>query len=424
MIHGNLDILVVGETKLDGTFPEEQFKIKGYKKPYREDRNGNGGGVVIYVREDIPSQQMKKHKFSKNVEALIVEINLRKNKLLLVGTYHSTNKEYGTTDLVFLEQMGFALDVYSSYDKFLIAGDLNIEEGQECLDDFMDEFHAKNMVKEPTCFKNPENPSCIDLFITNSYRSFMKTTAVSTGLSDFHKMTVTVMKSTFPRAEPKTVRYRDFSKYKKDQFGEDLKMNLECQINVTYGVFENVFLKTLDKHAPQKTKVVRANHKPYVTKKMRKAIMLRSQLQNKLFTYGTDEYRRAFKHQRNYCNRLYKRERKQFYCNLNLNNINDNKMFWKTMKPLFGDKGASRDNIVLVEGDEVISADADVAQTFSEFFENTVTTLGITENQLLLTNLVHFHSKVDNAIKMYEAHPSIIKIKENVRVESHFSLEI
>ena len=217
------------------------------------------------------SQQLKKHNFTENVEAVVVEINLRKNKLLLVGTYHSTSKEYGTTDLVFFEQIGFAMDVYSSYDKFLIAGDLNVEEGQECLDDFMDEFHAKNMVKEPTCFKNPDNPSCIDLLITNSCKSFMKTTAVSTGLSDFHKMTVTVMKTTFPKAQPKVVRYRDFSKYKKENFGEELKIKLKCQPQVTYGLFENIFLSTLDRHAPQKTKVIRANHKPYVTKKMRKA---------------------------------------------------------------------------------------------------------------------------------------------------------
>ena len=87
LIQGNLDILVVGETKLDSTFPEEQFKIRGYKKPYREDRNCNGGGVIIYVREDIPSQQLKKHNFLKNVEAIFVEINLRKNKFLLIGTY-------------------------------------------------------------------------------------------------------------------------------------------------------------------------------------------------------------------------------------------------------------------------------------------------------------------------------------------------
>ena len=74
-----------------------------------------------------------------------------------------------------------------------------------------------------------------------------------------------------------------------------------------------------------------------------------------------------------------------------------------------------------MEDDKVISDDEDVAQTFNEFFENTVKTLGITENQLLLTEVVHSKGEVDDAIKMYEAHPNIIKIRENVKVESEFS---
>ena len=79
LIHGNLDILVLTETKLDHTFPEKQFLIPGYKKPYRRDRNRNGGGVMIYVREDIPSDILIKHKTQENIEAIFVEINLRKN---------------------------------------------------------------------------------------------------------------------------------------------------------------------------------------------------------------------------------------------------------------------------------------------------------------------------------------------------------
>ena len=62
------------------------------------------------------------------------------------------------------------------------------------------------MLNMPPCFKNPDNPSSVDLFVTNFSRNFMKTTAVSTGLSDFHKMTVTVMRTTFPKAEPLVVR--------------------------------------------------------------------------------------------------------------------------------------------------------------------------------------------------------------------------
>ena len=310
LICGNVDILIIGETKLDGTFPQNtSFIIDGFKKPYRKDRNTDGGGVMIYVREDIPSQE-KEHGLPSKVEAILVEINLRKSKFLLMGTYHSTHKTYGTTDVVFLQNISTVLDRYSSsYEKFLIAGDFNMQEGEECLDDFLDEFHAKNMVKEPTCFKNPDNPSCIDLFISNSYRSFMKTTAVSTGLSDFHKMIITVMRTTFPKAEPRTIKYRNYSKYSKVAFGNDLGKRLEQQ-PTNYDTFEEIFLKTLDVHAPQKTKVIRANHKPYVNKKMRKAIMHRSQLQNKLFKYGTIEYQIAFKRQRNYCNRLQKREKK------------------------------------------------------------------------------------------------------------------
>ena len=147
---------------------------------------------MIYVREDIPCDILIKHKTPANIEAIFVEINLRKNKLLLVGTYHSTNKEHGETDGEYFKQIGFALDVYSRYDKFLLAGDFNVTEDDIHLNEFMADFHAKNIVKDPTCFKSVSNPSCIDLFITNSYLSFQNTTSVTTGLSDFHKMTVTV----------------------------------------------------------------------------------------------------------------------------------------------------------------------------------------------------------------------------------------
>ena len=85
LISGNIDVLVIGETKLDKTFPDNQFIINGFKTPYRKDRNANGGGVMIYVREDIPSQE-KVHNLPSHIEAILVEINLRKSKLLLVGT--------------------------------------------------------------------------------------------------------------------------------------------------------------------------------------------------------------------------------------------------------------------------------------------------------------------------------------------------
>ena len=169
-----LDILVIQETKIDASFSTEQFIISGYKKPYRLDRNRNGGGIIIYVREDIPSKELKRHNFTKNIEGLFIEINLRKIKLLLFGTYHSTHPEYGLKDQEYFEQVGLALDVYSNYEKFLLAGDFNIEEEETVLKEFLYQYHAKNLVKEKTCFKSIDNPSCIDLFLTKSYLNFQK----------------------------------------------------------------------------------------------------------------------------------------------------------------------------------------------------------------------------------------------------------
>ena len=91
------------------------------------------------------------------------------------------------------------------------------------------------------------------------------------------------------------------------------------------------------------------------------------------------------------------------------------------MKPLFGDKGGAKDSIVLVKNDKIISEEAEVAQTFNDFFGNTVNSLGIAENKFLLTAIENTEGDVENAIKMYEIHPSIISIKEHVKVDSQFS---
>ena len=60
------------------------------------------------------------------------------------------------------------------------------------MQEFCELYNLKNPVKEPTCYKNPENPSCIDLILTDL---FYKIATVVTGQPDFHKMTITVMKN-------------------------------------------------------------------------------------------------------------------------------------------------------------------------------------------------------------------------------------
>ena len=168
-------MLVITESKLDDYLPTNQFIIDGYSPPFRADRNKNGGGVIIYVREDKPCRELKDHPSPRNFEGIFLEINLKRSKWLLFGGYNP-NKE---NILNFVNQLGPILDLYmSKYENFLLLGDFNSEMSEDGMRDFSETYDLKNLIKEPTCFKNIENPSLIDLILTNKWRSFQNSTVI------------------------------------------------------------------------------------------------------------------------------------------------------------------------------------------------------------------------------------------------------
>ena len=87
IIKEKIDIFLISETKLDSSFPSGQFVIKGYSTPFRLDRNQNGGGLLVYVREDIPCKILNEYTPEKPIEIFFVEINLRSRKWLLSCSY-------------------------------------------------------------------------------------------------------------------------------------------------------------------------------------------------------------------------------------------------------------------------------------------------------------------------------------------------
>ena len=91
----------------------------------------------------------------------------------------------------------------------MLVGDFNAKESELCLSQFLLQMNAKNIVKESTYFKSLSNQICIYLVITNSSSNFQNTKAISTGLSDFHKMVVSVLQHTFHRSAKEPV-YRDY----------------------------------------------------------------------------------------------------------------------------------------------------------------------------------------------------------------------
>ena len=211
-VWGNTDILMISETKLDASFRTSQFYINGYTSPYRLDRHGKGGGILVYVREDIPSKLISQFL---NVEGFFLEINLRKKKWVISCPYNPNNQ----TIFSHMGSIGKAFDLLSSkYENFLIIGDFNAQASDTSVKHFCDIYSSQDLIKEPTCYKNPNNPKCIDLMLTSRQRSFQNSCVIDTGLFDFHKMTVIVLRSYFIKAEPKIIMYRDYKKFSNNDF--------------------------------------------------------------------------------------------------------------------------------------------------------------------------------------------------------------
>ena len=87
IIDKSVDIFLISETKLNDTFPDNQFQIDGFLPPYQKDRNDKGGGLLLYVKEHIPTRKINVE-FSPSIEAFVIEIKLKKKKWQLICSYN------------------------------------------------------------------------------------------------------------------------------------------------------------------------------------------------------------------------------------------------------------------------------------------------------------------------------------------------
>ena len=158
---------------------------------------------MVFVREDIPVKFLSSEE--KPIEAFFFELNFLKKKWLLCCSYNPNKSNISRH----LDTLRKSLDLYSAhYENTILIGDFNVSINDPHMEFFCESYRFESLIKDPTCFKNLENPSCIDLILTNSPYSFQNSCVIETGLSYFHKMIVSVMKTTFQKLKPRNVQYR------------------------------------------------------------------------------------------------------------------------------------------------------------------------------------------------------------------------
>ena len=114
---------------------------------------------------------------------------------------------------------------------------------------------------------------------------------------------------------------------------------------------------------------------------------------------------------------LLKTVKKNLNNNLVVKKITDNKLFWKTLKPNVTDKTLKDERITLVEDGKIISEESKFAKLFSNYFGSTAEGLDLERPEISQK----YNNPVENAIRTFENHPSIVQIKSNTSPTQKFS---
>ena len=158
-------MLAISETKPDYLFRAGQFKIPGYTSLFR--LNQNGGGILVFVRENIQVKFSSSEE--KPTEAFCFELNFHKKNLLVCCSYNPNKSKISRH----LDTLRKTLDLYSPhYGNNILIGDFNVSINDPHKKSFCKLYRFKSRIKEPTCFKNLKNYSCINLILTRSPYSF------------------------------------------------------------------------------------------------------------------------------------------------------------------------------------------------------------------------------------------------------------
>ena len=145
---------------------------------------------------------------------------------------------------------------------------------------FMCSFDLARLLDSATCYKSI-NPTCIDLILTNRKNHFMKSTTFETNLSDHHKPATTILRKTISEGNS---RKKNSAEITSDLTKRNLKLSwnltLNSQTNLHYSNLQAVFVEVLNKIALIKIQVLRFNNNAFMTKCLKKAIIIRSRFKN------------------------------------------------------------------------------------------------------------------------------------------------
>ena len=365
----NIDILCLCETFLNDSFSSSELSIENYKI-FRKDRLTHGGGLIVYVNDDLPCIQRHDLEIS-SVESIWLEVKQPNSKPVLLSYVYRPP----SSKVQWLHDFSSSLDNASTYEnECLIIGDFNFDIQSDSFQskawfDLMLSINFTQLVKDPTRI-TPTSATLIDHVFSNNPENIVNVSVPPYSISDHYPVCISrkVSSSYIKGPVHKTIIYRSMKHFDENKFLDELSnqpwstVDMFEDLDNSVDVFIDTFTKILNKHAPQRKKRVKRVSQPgWMSQEITHAIRLRDKFHKQLDVFNYKVWRQNVK-------KLIITAKKQFYCETINSNKQNPKLLWNSLHGLTGFKSKIQTTHINDENGIPITDPSIAANALNEHF--------------------------------------------------------
>ena len=353
----NLAVIAFTETWLNDSVNDEEIKIDGYKIVRKDRCSGQGGGVCLYIRNDLAFNIIDELETG-ITESIWINILLPRSKPIVLGVLYRPPKNNG-----FIDHLSNSLENLNKDDEIIILGDMNI-----CLlhnsylsKQYLGVLHLNGLtqlIEKPTRVTSTCS-SLLDHVICSKDDKISQYGVIDLGISD-HCFTFCTRKITkLAIKQHRTTTLRSLKRYSEESFISNLSLVdwsviTNCtDVNEAWSKFQSVFISTLDMLAPLKKVRIKQRSEAWMNKNILSLIRERNAAYKKMKRNMKDEkLSELYRKLRNLVQREVKKAKLEYLQNEIEGNNKDLKKLWKSLKNLGlkNKKSESQETVINIDG--------------------------------------------------------------------------
>ena len=372
----------------------------GYHIVRKDRKSGKGGGVVVFIRDDLKWQ--RRTDLENEMESIVIELFIQKSKPFIVCTiYRPPDSSLHNID-DFETQLNDFLTTNVTEDKeTIILGDLNVDYNKrndhKSIKDLFNLVGLKQLIQEFTRVTDSSR-TIIDVIFTSHQDCIKETVVIPMGISD-HDVIGVNRKINNNHYVPRNITMRNYKNYNANHFKEAIKninwneIIFRKSFNESWDAFKTKLIQIINTHAPLSQKTVRGKSCPWLNNVIKSKMKERDyQLRKARRTNDAIDWQN-YKTCRNTATALIRKSKKQYHQQIFKENINDSKKFWAEIKKIYPSKSKTKCSNVINVNDELVTEKVKIADSFCNFFSSIGSKLNKSIISLMDRRWTHYNSK-------------------------------